>query len=61
VDQQTQIQLWLTQDGAPAHFLPTFWEFFNNTFLKQWMGRCGPTAWNAHFSDLNPLDFYLWG
>jgi hypothetical protein len=24
------------------------------------MGGGGPTAWNAHFSYLNPLDFYLW-
>jgi len=24
------------------------------------MGGGGPTAWNAHFSYLNPLDFYRW-
>jgi hypothetical protein len=28
-------------DSASAHFLLAVWEFMNNLFLEQWMGRDG--------------------
>ena len=42
-------------------FQPHFRVFLNNNYTNRWIGRRGPTAWPARYSDLNPLDFYLWG
>ena len=38
-------------DSAGPHFLPAFWEFSNKVFPEQWIGKGGPTAWPAPYSD----------
>ncbi|KAJ4431179.1 hypothetical protein ANN_19776 [Periplaneta americana] len=48
-------------DGAPAHFSRTAHRYLDRRFLDRWIGRGGPIAWPPRSSDLNPLDFYLWG
>jgi len=47
-------------DGVPPHYLLAVWEFLNNMFPGQWMGRGGRTAWLDLASVFIPLDFYLW-
>jgi hypothetical protein len=42
-------------------FLSAFWEFSNKVFPEQWIGKGGPTAWPAPYSDLISLQFCLWG
>ncbi|KAJ4434255.1 hypothetical protein ANN_22805 [Periplaneta americana] len=48
-------------DGAPAHFSRTARRYLDRRFPDRWIGRGGPIAWPPCSSDLNPLDFYLWG
>ena len=36
-------------------------QFLNQHFANKWIGRGGPIAWPARSTDLNPLDFHLWG
>ena len=57
---QAGSQLWFMHDVAPPRSLLAFPEFLNNMFLKQWLGKGGPTAWPVRSSDLNPLDIHLW-
>ncbi|EZA47877.1 hypothetical protein X777_15252, partial [Ooceraea biroi] len=51
--------MWLLQDGAPAHFSQEVQEFLNNTFPNRWIGRGGPVAWPPKSPDLNPCDFFV--
>lgn len=51
--------MWLLQDGAPAHFSLEVREFLNNTFPNRWVGRGEPVAWPPRSPDLNPCDFFL--
>jgi hypothetical protein len=53
--------MWFMHDGAPIHFLCSVRQHLNQTFGEQWIGYGGPVNWPAQFSDLNPLDFWLWG
>ncbi|KAJ4433473.1 hypothetical protein ANN_15776 [Periplaneta americana] len=48
-------------DRAPAHFSRTARRYLDRRFPDRWIGRGGPIAWPPRSSDLNPLDFYLWG
>jgi len=47
-------------DSVAPRFLPAFWEFSNKAFPEQWIGKRGPTAWPAPYSDLISLQFRLW-
>ena len=49
------------QDGAPPHYASAVRKYLDQTFSNRWIGRTGPLAWPPYSSDLNPLDFYLWG
>jgi len=53
--------MWLQQDGAPAHFSRQVRAFLNNTYENLWIGRGGPVGWPARSPDLTKLDFFLWG
>jgi hypothetical protein len=53
--------LWHMHDVAPAHFTHAVWDVHNNTYHEWQIGRGGPTAWPTCLSDLNPVEFYLWG
>jgi len=57
---QTRIHSWFMHGGVPLHFLLSVWEFLNNVFPRQWVGRSGTTAWFDLASVFIPLDFYLW-
>lgn len=46
-DLQASIHLWFMHDGASPHVLLAAWEFLNNVFPEQWIGRGGPAAWPA--------------
>ncbi|KAJ4425457.1 hypothetical protein ANN_28073 [Periplaneta americana] len=48
-------------DGSPAHFSHTDRQYLDRRFPDRWIGRGSPIAWPPRSSDLNPLDFYLWG
>lgn len=50
--------MWLLQDGAPAHFGREVREFLDTTFENNWIGRGGPVAWPPRSPDLNPCDFF---
>ena len=58
---QIRNQMWFMQDGSPAYFSRIAGDFLNNNYSNRCIGRRGPIAWPARYSDLNPLDFYLWG
>jgi len=32
--------------------VPAFWEFSNKVFPERWIGKGGPIAWPAPYSDL---------
>lgn len=47
-------------DGAPAHFEVNVSNELNNRLEEN--GSAAVVPWlPARFSDLNPLDYYLWG
>jgi hypothetical protein len=50
MDLQTEIHLWLMQNGA-LYFLLAVREFLNSVFLARWMGQGEPTAWSARSPD----------
>jgi hypothetical protein len=55
-------RMWYTHDGALAQFSHAVRGVLSNTYHDRWIGRGGPTAWPpCSTSDLNPLNFYLWG
>lgn len=53
--------MYLQNDGAPAHVQRNVREWLDETFPGRWIGRNGPVPWPARSPDLNPLDYYLWG
>lgn len=60
-DQMEEDDMWLMQDGAPAHWARTVREWLDETFPGRWIGRGGAVAWPPRSPDLTPPDFFLWG
>jgi hypothetical protein len=54
-------QVWMQQDGAPAHFTLEVREHLDRAFHGRWIGRGGPVEWPARSPDLAPLDYFFWG
>lgn len=54
-------EMWLLQDGAPAHSSIRVRRWLNNNFEGRWIGRYGPVLWPPRSPDLNACDFFLWG
>ena len=48
-------------DKAPPHFSRVARQFLNQHFANKSIGRGAPVAWPVRSSDLNLLDFHLWG
>lgn len=61
VDNIEREQMWIQQDGAPAHYHREVREFLNNHYPQKWIGRDGFIRWPPRSCDLTPLDFFLWG
>lgn len=53
--------LYLQQDGAPAHNALIIRAYLNNNFPGHWIGTNGPVRWPPRSPDLSVLDFFLWG
>ena len=53
--------MWVQQDGAPAHFTAQVREYLDNSYPNKWIGRGGPVLWPARSYDLIKMDFFLWG
>jgi hypothetical protein len=47
--------------SATVHVVPHVRQHLNQTFGQQWIGRGDLVSWPALSSDLNHLDFWLWG
>lgn len=61
VPPETQNQMWLQNDGCPAHYAVIVRNYLNNTYPDRWIGRLGPILWPPRSPDLNPLDYFYWG
>lgn len=48
-------------DDATAHFSRPARQFLNERFPNKWIARGEPINWPARSTDLNPLEFYLFG
>lgn len=57
----TMHNLYLQQDGAPAHYALIVRDWLNQNLPNRWIGRRGPFEWPARSPDLTPCDFFLWG
>lgn len=53
--------MWIQQDGAPAHNANMVKNYLNDQFESKWIGTNGPVKWPPRSPDLTPLDFFLWG
>lgn len=53
--------LYLQQDGAPAHNARNVSAYLDTIFPGQWIGTNGPVRWPPRSPDLSILDFFLWG
>lgn len=53
-------EVWLQQDGCPAHFVRPVTNLLDETFPNRWIGRGGPICWPPRSPDLSPNDFFLW-
>lgn len=58
---QTRQNMWLQNDGCPAHYARNVRNYLNGRYPRRWIGRLGPIAWPPRSPDLNPLDFFYWG
>nr|XP_015839914.1 PREDICTED: uncharacterized protein LOC107398877 [Tribolium castaneum] len=58
-----RVDMWFMQDGAPPHYAVDVRQWLQQHFAGRWIGRGNeaPHFWPPRSSDLNPLDFYLWG
>jgi hypothetical protein len=54
-------ELYFMHDGAPAHFSLVARRNLGRKFSGRWKGKGGSIAWPPRSSDLNPLNFYMWG
>jgi hypothetical protein len=53
---------WLFQhDGMLAHLSAQTQQHLSTQFPDRWLGCGGPVSWSARLSDLDPVDFFLWG
>lgn len=48
-------------DGASAYFSQLARHSLDIMYPRRWIGRSEPYSWPPKSSDLNPLDFFLWG
>ncbi|GBL80567.1 hypothetical protein AVEN_225258-1 [Araneus ventricosus] len=53
--------VWFQHDGAPPHKVSNVQQDIRDTFQQQVIGYGGCAEWPPRSSDLNPLDFFLWG
>lgn len=53
--------LYLQQDGAPAHNAHIVRAYLTANFRDRWIGTYGPVRWPPRSPDLSVLDFFLWG
>ena len=53
--------VYLQQDGAPAHNSHMVRHLLTANFGENWLGTYGPNRWPPRSPDLTPLDFYFWG
>lgn len=58
---EVQEDMWLQNDGCPAHYAVRVREHLNTAYPNRWIGRLGPILWPPRSPDLNPLDFFYWG
>lgn len=56
-----RMNMWLQQDGCPAHYARRVRVVLDQMFPHRWIGRNGPISWPPRSPDLTVLDFYLWG
>jgi hypothetical protein len=61
IDLRTLKQMWFLHDGVPPHFSADVRAFLNTNFLEWWIGRGGSQPWPLRSSNLDPIDFFLWG
>ena len=54
-------RMYFQNDGAPPHFSSEVRIFLNYRFPGRWIGRDSPHNWPSRSSDLNPLDYCVWG
>ena len=52
---------WLQQDGATPYTVNITMEWLDHRFAGRLISRRRIPEWSPHSTDLNPLDFYLWG
>ena len=52
--------VWFQHDGAPVHKTFPVKQYIVTEFGKQIIGYGGVEEWPPRFSDLTPLDFFLW-
>lgn len=60
-DDEFRQEMWLQNDGCPAHYALPVRRFLNESYPGRWIGRLGPILWPPRSPDLNPLDFFYWG
>ena len=54
-------EMWLQQDGAPAHNTGAVRDYLLSIFRGRLIANNGPIKWPPRSPDLTPLDFFLWG
>lgn len=61
VNEDLRQEMWLQNDGCPAHYAVEVRNHLNAVFPGRWIGRLGPILWPPRSPDLNALDFFYWG
>lgn len=57
---QQRQNMWFMHDGFPAHIADMI-QHLNDKYGQRWIGVGGPVMWPHRSSDLNPMDFCIWG
>lgn len=58
---ETRMNMWLQQDGAPAHNAVIVTRYLDREYPNRWFGTNGPIRWPARSPDITPPDYFLWG
>ena len=59
--EEANSNIYFMQDGAPAHTSRMTIEWLENRFPRRLILNKSNFIWPLRSSDLNPLDFFLWG
>lgn len=58
---KNRVKMWYQHEGAASYFTKNTRDYLTNEYEDRWIARGASIAWPPRSSDLNPVEFFLWG